>query len=73
LNEFFPALPDARAIARLSGEQRERRGVPLFLDGLRVLAGDEPLAERLQWLPFPKEQLDYTGPWTAWRGLFDRA
>jgi hypothetical protein len=62
MEQFFPALPDSTAIARVVGrDHRPPTGVPLFLDGLRVFP-DYP-----DWLPYPAALLDFSGPWTAWR------
>jgi len=63
LTIYFPDFPDAMALAQLSGRQDGRyRPVPLFLDGLRAFGDIEGR------LPLPAAQLDYTSPWTAWRG-----
>ena len=64
LTTYFPDLPDAAALARLAKLSPEPpfRSVPLFLDGLRAFQGIE------QQLPLPASNLDYTSPWTAWRG-----
>lgn len=67
LRQFFAGLPDTEALARLSRQSFERpASVPLVLDGLLAL---EDYAELL---PFPESKLDFTGPWTAWRGAVRR-
>ena len=45
----------------LAGTPVPPRGVPLFQDGLRLLQKEVPL-------PFPMGLLDFTSPWTSWRG-----
>ena len=63
MQRYFADLPDTSAIARLSGKaQTAHRGVPLFLDGLRAFR------DYGRWLPYPAGLLDFSGPWTAWRG-----
>jgi hypothetical protein len=63
MTHHFADLPDSWAIARLAGKYTGHpRGVPLFFEGVRAFQGDA------DWLPFPAHQLDFTGPWTAWRG-----
>lgn len=61
---YFKDLPDTRAIQLLAKRPRDAAwsGVPLFLDGLRAF---DNYSERL---PFPAGLLDFSGPWTAWRG-----
>jgi hypothetical protein len=60
---FFPELPDSAALATLAGLRAQRpRGVPLFLDGLRAYP------DYASSLPLPAGLLDFTSPWTAWRG-----
>jgi len=60
---FFPELPDSAALATLAGLPALRpAGVPLFLDGLRAYP------DYASWLPLPAGLLDFTSPWTAWRG-----
>lgn len=62
LQRYFPELPDTWALARLSGEPNvRRRGVPLFLDGLRAFPED------IDSLPLAAGHLDYTSTWSAWR------
>jgi hypothetical protein len=63
LTEFFQDFPDAAALARLNGQDVARPpGPPLFLDGLRAFPN------YAEWLPLPAGYLDFTSPWTAWRG-----
>ncbi len=63
MKRYFAGLPDSNAIACLSGTSREPlRGVPLFLDGLAAYEETDSL------LPYPWALVDYSGPWTAWRG-----
>ena len=63
MSHFFPNLPDTSAIIRLSGTGNPApHGTPLFLDGLRAFPKYD------EWLPYPAGLLDFTGPWTAWRG-----
>lgn len=67
LRQFFAGLPDTEALASLSRQSFERpASVPLILDGLLALEGYADL------LPFPESKLDFTGPWTAWRGAVRR-
>jgi hypothetical protein len=73
MTQYFRDLPDTAAIARLAGiHDAGPRGVPLFLDGLRAFTGGPETAgsrsQDLGWLPFAAHLLDFTGPWTAWRG-----
>lgn len=66
LTTYFPDLPDGAALARLAKLRDDPyRPIPLFLDGLRAFADIE------QELPLPAANLDYTSPWTAWRGARD--
>nr|WP_246395365.1 caspase family protein [Afipia massiliensis] len=63
LSTYFPDLPDIAALTRLAHMRRvPYRAVPLFLDGLQAIEGVEDK------LPLPAGSLDYTSPWTAWRG-----
>ena len=64
LEQHFPELPDTSAIKKLAGRDDAVRpdDPPLILDGL--LAWD--LLEGR--LPLPAGALDFTGPWTSWRG-----
>jgi hypothetical protein len=63
LTTYFPDLPDTSALANLSGAgPMVFKGPPLFLDGLRAFPGIE------QQLPLPAGNIDFTSPWTAWRG-----
>lgn len=63
LSKYFPDLPDTAALARLAKLSSEPfQPVPLFLDGLRAFQENE------QQLPLPASNLDFTSPWTAWRG-----
>lgn len=64
----FDEVPDTRALLRLSGVDPAAppNGVPLFLDGLRAFR------DRDEWLPYPAGLVDFTGPWTAWRGAVER-
>jgi hypothetical protein len=67
MERFFPDLPDTTAIRRLAGHtEQPPRGVPLFADGLRAFGADK------SWLPYEPASLDWSGPWTAWRGLWTR-
>lgn len=62
MKEYFPDLPDTAALARLAGKPRtRRRGVPLFLDGVRAFS------DFADWLPLPAGQLDFHSPWTTWQ------
>lgn len=62
LRLYFGDLPDTEAIAKIAGlEWSTPAAPPLVLDGLLVL---DELREQL---PLPAEELDYRGPWTAWR------
>jgi len=63
MKRFFGDFPDTAALAKLSGLEEPgagRRGVPLFLDGLRAFP------DYAQWLPLPAGRLDFSSPWTAW-------
>jgi hypothetical protein len=63
MQRFFAALPDTWSLSRLAGDIRiQPRGIPLFQDGLRAFKG------LVDTLPLPASLLDYTSPWTAWRG-----
>ena len=63
LTEFFHDFPDTAALARLGGQDVARPpGPPLFLDGLRAIPN------YAEWLPLPAGYLDFSSPWTAWRG-----
>lgn len=63
---FFPDLPDALALARLTGRSVDRpKGPPLFFDGLRAFP-DYP-----DWLPLPATHLDFNSSWTAWRAAVE--
>jgi hypothetical protein len=63
MEKYFADLPDTAAIQRLARYKRaDPTGVPLFIDGLRAFENYEAL------LPFPAGLLDFSGPWTAWRG-----
>jgi hypothetical protein len=64
LTRYFPDLPDATALATLGRlvPGPPYPSVPLFLDGLRAFRDIE------LHLPLPASNLDYTSPWTAWRG-----
>jgi len=65
LMRFFPTLPDGAALARLAGRPdapARPAGVPLFIDGLRAYP------DYADWLPLPAGLLDFSGPWTSWRG-----
>jgi hypothetical protein len=67
MERFFPDLPDTTAIRRIAGHtEQPPRGVPLFADGLRAFGADK------SWLPYEPASLDWSGPWTAWRGLWTR-
>lgn len=67
---FFGDLPDTPAIARLAGVGSPPPiGVPLFLDGLRAFPDHAAALE--PWMPHPAGLLDYSGPWTVWRGAVD--
>jgi hypothetical protein len=60
---FFRELPDTWCLARLAGDRSALpHGIPLFQDGLRAF-GSIP-----EELPLPVNRLDFTSPWTAWRG-----
>lgn len=64
LMTYFPDFPDGAALARLAGVAKpEFKSLPLFLDGLRAFADLEDK------LPIAAARLDYSNPWTAWRGL----
>jgi hypothetical protein len=63
MERYFPDLPDTAAILRLAGQPSAPRGVPLFVDGVRLFTADE-LA-----LPFNAGLLDFGSPWTTWRGV----
>ena len=65
MSRYFPDLPDTAAVMALAGMFVPPRGVPLFQDGLRVLQKDIAL-------PFPMGLLDFTSPWTSWRGAVSR-
>lgn len=67
LRRFFAGLPDTEALASLSHQSFARpASVPLVLDGLLAVENYAQL------LPFPESKLDFTGPWTAWRGAVRR-
>jgi hypothetical protein len=61
MSHYFPDLPDTAAILALAGTPVPALGVPLFQDGLRLLQNQVAL-------PFPMGLLDFTSPWTSWRG-----
>lgn len=61
MDHYFRDLPDTAAIMALAGTPVPPRGVPLFQDGLRLLQKEVAL-------PFPIGLLDFTSPWTSWRG-----
>ncbi|SFI60885.1 caspase family protein [Bradyrhizobium sp. Gha] len=64
LTTYFPDFPDGAALARLAGISKpDFEAIPLFLDGLRAY---DDLESRL---PIPAARLDYSSPWTAWRGV----
>lgn len=57
-------IPDSAAIGRLAGiRARVPSHPPLFLDGLFAF---DLMPDRL---PLPVASLDFSGPWTAWRGV----
>jgi hypothetical protein len=58
---YFPDLPDTPAVMALADMSAPLCGVPLFQDGLRMLQRDVAL-------PLPLGLLDFTSPWTSWRG-----
>ena len=65
LREYFAGLPDIEAIGKLCKESWQLpTDPPLLLDG--VLAFGESECKKM--LPLPLGQLDFSGPWTAWRG-----
>lgn len=61
---YFHDFPDTRAIATMAGVPNAAPTdvIPLFLQGLQALPPDKVE------LPFPNDLLDFSGPWTAWRG-----
>ncbi len=64
LRRYFGGVPDIEVIARLLGQQwQPLKAAPLLLDGVLALEGSE---EDL--LPLSLDKLDYSGPWTMWRG-----
>ena len=66
MRTYFGDLPDTAAIVRLAGkDEPPPYGVPLFLDGLRAFKEGEIA------LPYPASLLDFTGPWTCWRGAVE--
>ena len=66
MRTYFGDLPDTAAIVRLAGkDEPPPHGVPLFLDGLRAFKEGEIA------LPYPASLLDFTGPWTCWRGAVE--
>jgi hypothetical protein len=63
IKNCFSDLPDTIALDRLMGEPVPHPlAPPLFLDG--VLA----FPDYRSWLPLSASYLDYSSPWTAWRG-----
>jgi len=66
MKRCFPELPDTWSLARLGGDGgAQPHGIPLFQDGLRAFEGFSNT------LPLPASLLDYTSPWTAWRGAVE--
>ena len=64
LRTYFGDLPDIAAIERAMGKRSALpKASPLILDGALLL--EEDLSKVL---PLPQSQLDYSGPWTSWRG-----
>jgi hypothetical protein len=61
MTRYFPDLPDTAAVLALAGTPGPPRGIPLFQNGLRLLQAEVAL-------PFPIGLLDFTSPWTSWRG-----
>jgi hypothetical protein len=67
LTTYFPGLPDTEIIARQIGLTTSvPRKAPLFTDGLLMLEDIEA------WLPLPASRLDFSSPWTLWRGAVRR-
>lgn len=69
LRRYFTGLVDTEAIAKLVGHPSFRMplGAPLLLES--VLAFDVADEERI--LPLPSHEVDYSSPWTSWRGMVD--
>jgi hypothetical protein len=63
LREYFPGLPDTEIIADRAGiPPNPIDNAPLLTDGLLLLENSEDL------LRLPASRLDYSSPWTLWRG-----
>ncbi|MEP7153375.1 MAG: hypothetical protein ABI856_16865, partial [Nitrospira sp.] len=63
LRTYFPGIPDTEVIANLIGLKANIMDKPpLLMDGVLSLEDAE------QNLPLSESKLDYTSPWTAWRG-----
>ncbi|MEN3325391.1 MAG: hypothetical protein V7638_198 [Acidobacteriota bacterium] len=63
LRLYFAGIPDIDVIARLLEMQAATTTeAPLLMDGVLALE-DAELS-----LPLPESKLDYSSPWTAWRG-----
>jgi hypothetical protein len=63
LRMYFPGLPDTEVIAYRAGiPAHHLSNAPLLTDGLLLLEDSEDL------LRLPASRLDYSSPWTLWRG-----
>lgn len=63
LRTYFPGLPDTEIIAYRAGiPPNPIDNAPLLTDGLLLLEGSEDL------LRLPASRIDYSSPWTLWRG-----
>lgn len=64
LRTFFGDLPDIAAIERAMGKSTALpKSTPLILDGAMLFAADMAKV-----LALPQSHLDYSSPWTSWRG-----
>jgi hypothetical protein len=63
LRQSYPGIPDTEAIAKLAGMPEVRPKMPpIFLDGFLLYSDDN------EWQTLPLNKIDYSSPWTEWKG-----
>ncbi len=70
LRLFFPGIPDEEAVARLIGDVSLLPvSPPLFTDGVLAFDDNQEVVMMGGLGGLPPDKVDYSSPWTLWRGI----